>query len=82
MSGTTMVALIVMSVMAAEIARSWFKHKSRSASDDELTKQLQAQQQQIDAQQQLIGNLKERIQTLEAIVTDKKYALEREFEKL
>ena len=50
--------------------------------DKKIAKQQPAQDQEKAELQQQMHTLKERIAVLEAIVTDEKYALKREFENL
>lgn len=75
MSMWTAIALIVIASSAAQAFRSYYKARSSNAGKDELD-QLNKR---ID---ELEGQLRGRIETLERIVTDSKDDLKRQFDHL
>lgn len=64
-----MVVAIVVVVMVAKIAQEWLQHRSRAPESDDGTREE-------------LQRLRERVEALEAIVTDGREDLRRRFEEL
>ncbi|BBN81164.1 hypothetical protein PA25_11490 [Pseudoalteromonas sp. A25] len=74
MSGTTMIVLIVFIAVGFSVISKMFNQY--------LSQQKSLQSKQNDALQTELNALKERVATLEKIVTDDGYALKEQFKKL